>query len=355
MPDRSRRARAGTAITARWLQARFGARPFRVGEALASGLTYDRLRQARAAGRLIQVRRGVLLVAEAAPDPPGPRQRGGSHVGPGDLARLEAALVTSGGDAVASGRWAADLPGLPVVLGPGADRSRPAPLFLLRDGVGGKEGRRRDGSLARRARLSDDEVVVVDGIPVTSPLRTAIEIARHLPPRFGVVPLDAAMHGAFPSASRGDRAALAQAHEALDELLARQAGTIGIRQARSAARLADAWSESPLESVSRVVVVEGGLPAPEPQWRVLGAFGEEFWGDLGWPRYRLVGECDGWGKYGEAASVPGTAFKAEKRREDSLRMAGHRLLRWDWDVGVVRPHRLLGLVARALAEAGWSG
>ena len=348
--------RAGTARTARLLRERFGERPFSVAQAAAAGVSYDRLRQARDAGRVVVLRRGVVMVpAEGAGTASGRRGAPAlDSLGAADRAWLEG-CVTATPAAVVSGRWAAELLGLPVVLGPGADRRRRPPLLLLPSGAPGKQGRRRDGALVRRARLTQAEVVLVEGIAVTSPLRTALELARHLPTRFAVASLDAALHQAFPTASRGDLEALAQSREMLEAALGRQSGTVGIARAREAGRLADARSESPLESVSRLVAIEGGLPAPEPQWRLRGVYGEEFWGDLGWPRYRLVGECDGWGKYGDSATDMRSAFQAEKRRHDSLQMAGYRPLHWGWDEGVVRPRRLLTLLGAALAAAGWDG
>src|SRR3712207_2490597 len=47
---------------------------------------------------------------------------------------------------------------------------------------------------AHVARLADDEVTTVDGLPVTDPVRTALDLARSLPLEPAVVVLDAALH-----------------------------------------------------------------------------------------------------------------------------------------------------------------
>ena len=43
------------------------------------------------------------------------------------------------------------------------------------------------------ARFRDDEVVEVDGLAVTDPVRTALDLARSLPHEAAVVTLDAAL------------------------------------------------------------------------------------------------------------------------------------------------------------------
>ena len=56
--------------------------------------------------------------------------------------------------------------------------------------------------------------------------------------------------------------------------------------------------------------------------------------DFFWPKYRLIGEFDGDAKYLDDAYL-GTrtarqAVLAEKKRENRLRAAGFRVVRWDW-------------------------
>ena len=56
--------------------------------------------------------------------------------------------------------------------------------------------------------------------------------------------------------------------DALTQQLARAGARHGIRQARRTATLLDPRSESPGESMSRVVFADHRIPAPEPQFRV---------------------------------------------------------------------------------------
>ncbi|MFW8746088.1 hypothetical protein, partial [Mesorhizobium japonicum] len=56
--------------------------------------------------------------------------------------------------------------------------------------------------------------------------------------------------------------------------------------------------------------------------------------DFAWPSYRLIGEFDGMGKYVRsdltAGRDPAEVVVAEKLREDRLRAAGWRVVRWGW-------------------------
>ncbi len=104
-----------------------------------------------------------------------------------------------------------------------------------------------------RARLPIDDVTVVAGVPVTTPLRTALDLTRRATTlEEAVVSLDAL--GAFRLLDRP--AYLAR----LDDL-GRQPG---VRQARSAAALTDPAVRSPWESRLRMRYQLGaGLPRPE--------------------------------------------------------------------------------------------
>ena len=65
-----------------------------------------------------------------------------------------------------------------------------------------------------------------------------------------------------------------------------------------------------------------GLPKPTTQIPVRTRLGT-FWGDLGWPEWRVLVEYDGRIKYEGGPD----ALLAEKRREDAIREAGWSVLR----------------------------
>jgi hypothetical protein len=105
------------------------------------------------------------------------------------------------------------------------------------------------------------------------------------------------------------------------------------RHVRLAARLMDGRSESPGESLGRLVFWRGGLPRPELQVRVVGPEGQVAYTDYGWEEQRVVGEFDGRVKYlrnlreGESAS---DVVVREKQREDWLVETGLVVRRFVW-------------------------
>ena len=136
--------------------------------------------------------------------------------------------------------------------------------------------------------------------------------------------------------------------------LDRMAHWRGIRQARRAIEFFDGRSESPGESVSRVRIVDDGLPLPDLQIDVFGPLGN-FLGrpDFLWKEQRTLGEFDGKVKYGRLVANGRTAQDVlfdEKCREDALRDLGWQIVRWIWadlyEPGVIRD-RLLRAFARA--------
>jgi hypothetical protein len=185
------------------------------------------------------------------------------------------------------------------------------------------------------AGLRDDEVARVDGMAVTNPLRTALDLARSLPHEAAVVTLDAALHAKMLTET---------------DLQARLFDIAGVPGSRSAARavaFADDRSESVGESRSRVILHRWGLPPSDLQFPVLGGDARV---DFVWEGQRLVGEFDGRIKYGRLlrpGQNPGDAVFEEKRREDEIRDEGWGVIRWVW-AELAIPHRLAARVRRAL-------
>lgn len=187
------------------------------------------------------------------------------------------------------------------------------------------------------AHLRDDEVVEIGGLPVTTPTRTALDLARSLPHEAAVVVLDAALRtGAVDAAELRDR---------LFDIV----GTPGSRAAARVVAFADGRSESVGESRSRVVLHRWGLPPTHLQFGVVGGGTVIARTDFAWEDRRVIGEFDGRVKYGRLLRAGQDAVFAEKRREDAVRDEGWGVVRWTWDDLAV-PHRLAGRVRRALAR-----
>ncbi|WAJ44777.1 DUF559 domain-containing protein [Mycobacterium sp. Aquia_216] len=127
-----------------------------------------------------------------------------------------------------------------------------------------------------------DEAEVIDGVAVTSPARTALDLGCWYPTTTAVAGIDALA-----------RAAEVKAADV--ELLAkRYPGRRGIVQARKAAALFDAGSQSPRESWLRIVLIQAGLPRPHTQIPVLDECGNfAAYLDMGWEDVKVAVEYDG--------------------------------------------------------------
>jgi hypothetical protein len=170
--------------------------------------------------------------------------------------------------------------------------------------------------------LSAAEIGSWFGAPVTSLARTVIDLARN-DRRAGLVATDAALHERVVSA---------------DDLVAaarRCSGWPGARAAREIVTLASSLAESPLESLTRLCVLDAGLPTPQLQVRITDP--RDGWRcrvDLLWPEQRVVLEADGKIKYTDAV------IWREKRRQVRLERLGYRVLRAIW-ADVSQPRELL--------------
>ncbi len=88
--------------------------------------------------------------------------------------------------------------------------------------------------------------------------------------------------------------------------------------------MASPLAESPLESLTRLCIVDANLPTPELQSWVEGA-GWRYRVDMLWREERVIAEADGKIKY------EGDALWREKRRQERLERAGFRVVRVLWD------------------------
>ncbi len=170
--------------------------------------------------------------------------------------------------------------------------------------------------------LAPTSVQRIQGVLVTSPARTLIDLARDGRFRDAVAAMDFARSSAGGSLSR----------EALRTELELHPLKGSVRALR-AIEFSSELSMSPLESLSRVVLAELGFPAPELQKEVRTRGGTrllDFW----WPEERVAGECDGRVKYSAERYTAGRSAEevvwAEKLRENEFTEYGARFVRWTW-------------------------
>jgi AbiEi antitoxin C-terminal domain len=159
---------------------------------------------------------------------------------------------------------------------------------------------RRPGVRCYVAPLGDD-VCEVDGVPVTTPLRTALDALRWLSPHMGLAVTDA-----LAAASLVTR-------ESLLVRIADMPGVRGIAKARYLADLVEPRTESMGESWLRLRIVDAGFPRPVVQVEILDADMRCVYRlDLGWPDRRLAVEYDG----EEFHSNPAQLARDRRRRAE---------------------------------------
>ncbi|MGE2736289.1 hypothetical protein [Mycolicibacterium vaccae] len=142
--------------------------------------------------------------------------------------------------------------------------------------------RRTPGVVVWAAVLAEDEICTVDGMRVTTPARTAIDLARRYP-------LDTAV-AAVDALARATRLTVA----AIEEAAIRYPGRHGMRRVREVLDLADPGAESPRETWLRLVVVRAGYPAPRTQVPVHNEYGALIGTvDLGWREHKIALEYEG--------------------------------------------------------------
>ncbi|MEC3913694.1 endonuclease domain-containing protein [Nocardia sp. CDC160] len=139
-----------------------------------------------------------------------------------------------------------------------------------------------DGVRVVRDRITDDECCLIDGFWVTTPIRTAYDIARRYPRDAAVPLLDS--HCATTGIRPGE----------VLEFAAGRAGERGIAQLRATLSLVDPGSASPQESRTRLLLIDGGFPPPQTQIVVRderGNFVARV--DMGYREWRIAIEYDG--------------------------------------------------------------
>ncbi|MBD8506058.1 hypothetical protein HT102_06125 [Hoyosella sp. G463] len=191
------------------------------------------------------------------------------------------------------------------------------------------------GLVAHRDRIHPRDITDRLGMRVTSPARTAFDLARRHEPDTAICHIDALCR------------ATDLAPNALLDLAGALRATPGAARLRALAGLVDPGAESPRETVLRLLLLRAGLPRAVTQFVVRDARGR-FIGrtDLAWPRWRVAIEYEGSHHFTDP----------EQARRDAER--GNRLMRAGWRVVRVtapmmqRPDLIIEEVRAALRAAG---
>jgi len=230
------------------------------------------------------------------------------------LARIAAARRAAREEPVFSHRSAAVLHGIPFLGEP-----PPRPCTTVPPGAS-----KSSGSVERRRREldTDDVVELPDGTRVTSPTRTAMDLAAGGSSLGGIIAFSHVrrFHGV-------DRARI-------DARLVRAGVIPGVRAARVALRRSTADSESALETLVVVRCEDLGFEPPAQQLPIVGVDGRAYRIDFAWDGGRILLESDGRGKYADPALLRERTTEeviwAERLRENAIRPSCERFLRATW-------------------------
>jgi hypothetical protein len=141
---------------------------------------------------------------------------------------------------------------------------------------------RTKGIVLHSDTLSGDDIVMIRGIPVTTPARTAFDVGRRYGRTLAVIRVDALMQATDLKLAD------------IDSLIDLHPGARGIVQLREVVGLADGGAESPQETRTRLVLTDAGLRPQRTQINVSNRFGEHVRRiDMGWPRWKVGVEYDG--------------------------------------------------------------
>jgi very-short-patch-repair endonuclease len=266
----------------------------------ALGVSRGAIERRLASGRLLRLHRGVYAVG---------------HRAPRREARWLAAVLAGGEGAVLSHRSAAALWGLMDDDG-------------FRTDVTASRMPRHPGIDGHVVALEEGEMTVRLAIPVTTPARTLVDLAR-------VVDRDTLLRAAREAQFRhlfhvpSVRAALLRRpsqhlRELVDDLTPTQ---------------------SVLEDHLLAICDRNRIPRPATQQWLLGRRV-----DFVWPAERLVVETDGW--RGHATQ---DAFQADRTTSNDLQLAGYAVLRFTYADVTRRPRRVATAIRAALRRTPPSG
>lgn len=240
----------------------FPAAPFTFAEAQALGISRSRLRAALDEREIRRVLRGVYVRADVADS---------------TAVRSRAAKLVISPSAVVCDRTAAWLHGIDVLEFHELDLVPPLETYVLRGHDPTDRGECNGGT---RDLLAAD-ICLIDGLPVTTPIRTALDLGCKLSRRRALAALDAFMRK------------FGITHADMRRLLPRYFRRRGVIQLRQLIPLADPRAESQGESWTRIEIVDAGLPVPTLQHWVHEGGRPKYRLDLAYPHAKLAIEYDG--------------------------------------------------------------
>ncbi len=189
-------------------------------------------------------------------------------------------------------------------------------------------------------RIRPDELMVRQGLPLTSPARTWLDLAARL--------------SLFELVAVGDyllrwQHSLTTLNE-LTDVVTRSSRRRGLALARVALPLLRTRSESPRESVLRVIIVLSGLPEPECNFNIFDPLGRFLArADLAYPEFKLLLEYQG-----DHHRTDRAQWRRDIGRVGGVEDHGWQMLQFT-DDDLRNPVELIARIERRLRSRGWTG
>lgn len=193
----------------------------------------------------------------------------------------------------------------------------------------GERIRKRPGLAVCQETLEPTDIMRVDGVQITTPLRTTFDCLRLLRGAERLVVADALTHLGLVDL------------EGLRRYFAGKRRLRNLRIGEGLLDLVEPLTESPMETRLRVVLLDGGLPKPEAQHEVRTPAGRLVGRlDLAYPEAKLGVEYDGADHWKQR--------REDDRRRTAIREQGWEVLVYSADDVYKTPIATCGEVARYL-------
>ncbi|MFP5313598.1 MAG: hypothetical protein ACLGH7_14535 [Actinomycetes bacterium] len=200
--------------------------------------------------------------------------------------------------------------------------------------------------VVHRMKLYEGEVVMMDGLPVTTPERTWLDMAELLSVDELVAMGDSCVRVPRPE-FEGREMPLCSISD-LQRTIDRHRGKRGLRKAKEALELIRVGSDSPQETMLRLAIVRAGLPEPELNVPIITEDGvRHHEPDLSYRKYKIGIEYEG-EHHGDASQIA----------RDITRSEHYAALGWT-EVRISKRHMVndakpaAAKVLVALVQAGW--
>lgn len=193
-----------------------------------------------------------------------------------------------------------------------------------------------NGIVLHSDKLADDEICIANGVPATTPARTAYDLGRRRGRTTAVIRIDALMQATDLKPAD------------IQLLVDRHRGARGIVQLREAISLSDGGAESPQETRTRLVLTDAGLRPQRTQIDVFRRSGDHVGRiDMGWDDWLVGVEYDGKQHWTDPA-----VRTRDIDKQAEYEALGWRIIRVSGDILRYRPYVIVARTRAALRAAG---